>query len=50
MLWDFSIQTDDLIEAWRPDLVVVEKKERSCKIIDFIFLEIVGLNRRRKIR
>ena len=35
ILWDFSIQTDDLIEAWRPDLVVVEKNDRSCKIIDF---------------
>ena len=34
ILWDFSIQTD-VIEAQRPDLVVVDKKERSCKIIDF---------------
>ena len=34
-MWDVSIQTDHVIEAWRPDLVVVEKKERSCKIIDF---------------
>ena len=34
-MWDFSIQTDHVIEAWRPDLVVVDKKERSCKIIDF---------------
>ena len=35
ILSDFSIQTDHVIEAWRPDLVVVDKKERSCKIIDF---------------
>ena len=35
ILWDFSIQTDGVIEAWRPDLVVVGKKERSFKIIDF---------------
>ena len=35
ILWDFSIQTDHVIEARRPDLVVVAKKERSCKIIDF---------------
>ena len=35
ILWDFSIQTDHVIEAWRPNLVVVDKKERSCKIIDF---------------
>ena len=33
--WDFSIQTDHVIEAWRPGLVLVDKKERSCKIIDF---------------
>ena len=35
ILWDFSIQTDHVIEARRADLVVVDKKERSCKIIDF---------------
>ena len=29
ILWDFSIQTDHVIEAWRPDLVVVDKKKRS---------------------
>ena len=34
ILWDFSIQTDRVIEARRQDLVVVDK-ERSCKIIDF---------------
>ena len=34
-MWDFSIQTDHVIEAWREDLVVVDKKERCCKIIDF---------------
>ena len=35
ILWDFSIQTDHVIEAWRPNLVAVDKKEKSCKIIDF---------------
>ena len=35
ILWDFSIQTDHVTEAWRPDLVVADKKERICKIIDF---------------
>ena len=34
-MWDFSIQTDHVTEARRPDLVVVDKKKRSCKIIDF---------------
>ena len=35
MLWDFSIQTDHVIEARTQDLALVDKKERSCKIIDF---------------
>ena len=35
ILWDFSIQTDHVIEARKPDLVVVDKKKRHCKIIDF---------------
>ena len=32
---DFSIQTDHFIEAWRLDLVVVDKKRRTFKITDF---------------
>ena len=35
ILWDFSIQIDHVIKVRRPDLVVVDKKERICKIIDF---------------
>ena len=34
-MWGFSIQTDHVIEARRPDFVVVGKMEKSCKIIDF---------------
>ena len=34
ILLDFSIQTDHVIEAWWPDLVLVDK-DRICKIIDF---------------
>ena len=33
-MWDFSIDTDHVIEAWRPDLVVVDK-EGSCEITGF---------------
>ena len=33
-MWDFSIQTDR--EARELDLVVVDKKRRTCKIIDFV--------------
>ena len=35
ILQDFSIQTDHDIEAQRPDLAVVDKMDRSCKIINF---------------
>ena len=38
-MWDFSIPTNHVIEAPRPDLIVVDKKERSCKFIDFAVLE-----------
>ena len=33
--WDFSIQTDHLIPARRPDLILNNKKKRICKIVDF---------------
>ena len=37
-LWDFEIQTDILISARRPDLIIINKKEkknRTCRIVDF---------------
>ena len=34
-MWDFIIQTDHVIEARRLDLVLVDKKYRIYKIIDF---------------
>ena len=35
LLWDFNIQTDHLIPARRPDLIMINKKKRTCKIVDF---------------
>ena len=36
LLWDFNIQTDRLIPARRPDLIIIKKrKKRICKIVDF---------------
>ena len=35
LLWDFDIQTDHLIPARRPDLIIINKKKRICKIVDF---------------
>ena len=34
LLWDFSVRTEHEIEARRPDLVVIDKREKSCQIID----------------
>ena len=37
LLWDFNMQTDHLILARRPDLIIMKKKEkkRTCIIVDF---------------
>ena len=42
LIWNFKIQTDQLISARRPDLIVINKKKkkkkkekRTCKIVDF---------------
>ena len=35
VLWDFENQTDYLISARRPDIVVVYKKKRTCLIVNF---------------
>ena len=34
ILWDFTIQCDRKIEARRPDIVFIDKKEREVVIID----------------
>ena len=38
LLWDFDVQTDHLISARRPDLIIInkqKKKKKICKIVDF---------------
>ena len=35
LLWDFNNQTDQLIPARTPDLIIINKKKRICKIVDF---------------
>ena len=35
LLKDFEIQTDHLISARRPDLIIINKKVRTCRILDF---------------
>ena len=34
-LWDFDIHTDHLISARRSDLIIINKKKRTSKIVDF---------------
>ena len=38
VLWDFEVQTDHLISARWPDLVIVNKRKRTCQIVDFTTL------------
>ena len=38
LLWDFNIQTDHLIRARRLDLIIINKKKRICKTVDFAVL------------
>ena len=33
-MWDFSIQTDLVIQHGRPDIVVLYKAERKCDLTD----------------
>ena len=33
--WDFNTQTDHLIPARKPDLIIINKKKKICKIVDF---------------
>ena len=35
LLWDFDIHTDHLISATRPNLIIINKKKRICKIVNF---------------
>ena len=35
LLWDFDIHTDHLISTRRPDLIIINKKKRTCKIVNF---------------
>ena len=38
LLWDFDIEMDHLISARRSDLIIINKKKRTCKIVDFVVL------------
>ena len=36
LLWDFDIHSDHLISDRRPHLIIIKKKTRTCKIVDFV--------------
>ena len=38
LLWDFDIQTDHLISTRRPDLIIINRKKKIYKIINFAVL------------
>ena len=48
VLWDFDIQTDHLISARRPDLIVINEKKRTCKIVDLIIVDRIKLKESEK--
>ena len=35
ILWYFDIQTNYVISARRPDIIIIKKKKKICKIVDF---------------
>ena len=35
IIWDFGIKTDHRNPARRPDLVLINKNERTCQLVDF---------------
>ena len=37
LLGDFEIQTNHKISARRPDMIIINKKKRTCRIVDSAF-------------
>ena len=50
ILWDFTIQTDHVIEARRPDMVIIDNTKNECKILTLHAPLIAELKSTRKIR
>ena len=36
LIWDMNVQCDDVIEVRRPDIVLVDKKTKSCIVMDIV--------------
>ena len=39
LIWDFSVRTDHEMEARRLDLMITDKRDKSCQIIDVVIPE-----------
>ena len=39
LLRDFNIHTDNQFSARRPELIIINKRKRNCKIVDFAVLD-----------
>ena len=50
VLWDINIQCDNLIEARRPDLIVIDKKEQKGIIIDTAVPAVVRVEEKEKYK
>ena len=35
ILWEFIVQTDHIIEARRPDMMIIDQENKLCLIVDF---------------
>lgn len=46
IVWYMNVQTDKLTQARRPYVIIINKKERNCYILDFA----VSANRTMKIK
>ena len=44
ILWDFNVQTDNEIQARRPDIVIHDKSNKSCYIIDDLSCKVISGN------
>ena len=47
ILWDFKIQTYHQTSAWRTDVVLINKKKRTCQLVDFTIPTIRRQNKRK---
>ena len=50
VLWGINIQCENLIEARRPDLIVIDKKEHKRIIIDITVPADVRLEEKKKLK